>query len=305
MRASMIRQTSNPADRPAGNFAQSLDADHLVADDGRQIAEPCWILRSSATCRLVLSPMATSLVTLLPPTGRTAVLNGEPSRKRARSIVPAPMSATATPSSRSVSERTVSADASEARDQLVDLDVGGLDALRQVADGGGAGGDDVGLDLEADGAHAERILDALLAVDDEAARQDVEDFAVRWDRDGPGDFEGPVDVLAGDFAHVAAHGNGAARVLALDVLAADADEGAVDLVAGQPLGVVDRSGDGADGLVDVDDDGLRRPLAGTTPLPTIVRLPSRATSPMRAQTLLVPTSIPTSTASRSTRSRPR
>src|SRR5512143_2657038 len=48
-----------------------------------------------------------------------------------------------------------------------------------------------------------------------------------------------------------------------------------------------------------------RPDAGTTPLPTIVRSPSRDTSPISAQTLLVPTSIPTSTASRSTRSRPR
>src|ERR1035437_2473458 len=48
-----------------------------------------------------------------------------------------------------------------------------------------------------------------------------------------------------------------------------------------------------------------RPMAGTTPLPTMVRLPSRATSPIRAHILLVPTSIPTSTASRSTRSRPR
>ena len=36
----------------------------------------------------VLSPIATSFVTLLPPTGRTAVWNGEPSAKSARSIVP-------------------------------------------------------------------------------------------------------------------------------------------------------------------------------------------------------------------------
>ena len=61
----------------------------------------------------VLSPIATSLVTLLPPTGRTRVWNGEPSWNRARSIVPAPMSATATPSSFSVSFRTASAEASE------------------------------------------------------------------------------------------------------------------------------------------------------------------------------------------------
>ena len=38
--------------------------------------------------------------------------------------------------------------------QLVDPDVGALDALGQVLDGGRAGVDDVGLDLEAHGAHA-------------------------------------------------------------------------------------------------------------------------------------------------------
>src|SRR4051794_38886253 len=43
-----------------------------------------------------------------------------------------------------------------------------------------------------------------------------------------------------------------------------------------------------------------RPAAGTEPLPMIVMLPSRLTSPMSATTFVVPTSIPTRTASRST-----
>src|SRR5664279_2425864 len=49
---------------------------------------------------------------------------------------------------------------------------------------------------------------------------------------------------------------------------------------------------------------LRSPDAGTVPFPMIVTLPSRPTSPIRATTLVVPTSIPTRTASRSTRSVP-
>ena len=117
----------------------------------------------------------------------------------------------------------------------------------------------MGLDLEPDRAHPERILDALLAVDDEAARQDVEDLAVRRDGDGAGDLGGAVDVLAGDLAAVAADRDRAARVLALDVLAADADEGPVDLPARQALGVLDRAGDRMDRLVDVDDDALLEP----------------------------------------------
>src|SRR2546421_8793824 len=43
-----------------------------------------------------------------------------------------------------------------------------------------------------------------------------------------------------------------------------------------------------------------RPAAGTEPLPMIAMLPSRLTSPMSATPFVVPTSIPTRTASRST-----
>ena len=142
------------------------------------------------------------------------------------------------------------------RDQLVDLDTGRGDALGQVLDRGRGRGDDVGLDLQAQRAHPERILDALLAVDREAASLDVQDDPVRRDGDGPGDLDGTIDVLAGDLAMMGGHRDLAAGVEALDVLAADPDEGAVDLPARQPLGSLDRVGDRVDGLVDVDDDAL-------------------------------------------------
>ena len=105
-------------------------------------------------------------------------------------------------------------------------------------------------------AHPERVLDAFLAVDDEAARQDVEDLAVGRDRHRPGDLGGPVDVLAGDLAAVTADGDRAARVLALDVLPADADEGPVDRPARQSLGLLHGGRDRLDGLLDVDDHAL-------------------------------------------------
>src|SRR2546426_953533 len=111
IRASMISQTSSrPIVRPASSpRTETLISSSSVTDARLQV--PCWIFSSSATWRLVLRPIATSFVTLLPPTGRTAVRNGEPSANIARSIVPAPMSATATPSSFSVSDRTASPDA--------------------------------------------------------------------------------------------------------------------------------------------------------------------------------------------------
>ncbi len=203
-----------------------------------------------------MSPIATSLVTLLPPTGRTRVWNGEPSWKRARSIVPAPMSASADAELLLGLVEDRLGRGERVDHQFVDLDAGRGHALGQVLDRGRRGRDDVGLDLEAEGAHPERILDALLAVDREAAPLDVEDLAVRRDRDRPGDLDRPVDVLAGDLAVVTGHGHLSRRVQALDVLAADPDEGPVDLPAGQAFGPLHGVGDRADGLVDVDDHAL-------------------------------------------------
>ena len=113
IRASMIWQTSR---RLTVRPASSPRTDTLMSSSSpmeRRSHVPWRTFNSSATWMLVLSPMATSLVTLAPPTGSTRVWTGEPSWKSARSIVPAPMSATATPSSFSVSVRTASADASE------------------------------------------------------------------------------------------------------------------------------------------------------------------------------------------------
>ena len=258
IRASMIWQTSSRLTvRPASSpRTETLISSSSASSTARRSAVPWRIFSSSATWRLVLSPIATSLVTLLPPTGRTRVWKGEPSWKSARSMVPAPMSATATPSSFSVSDRTASADAEQIGDELVDLHAGRGHALGQVLDGRGGRGDDVGLDLEPQRAHPERVLHALLAVDREAPPLDVEDLAVGRDRDRAGDLDGAVDVLAGDLAMVRGDRDLAGRVDALDMLAADADEGAVDLPAGQALGPLDRVGDGADGLVDVDDHAL-------------------------------------------------
>ena len=70
----------------------------------------------------------------------------------------------------------------------------------------------MGLDLESHGAHPERVLDPLLAVDAEAATLDVQDLAVRRDGDRPGDLDRAVDVLAADLALVAGDGDLARRV---------------------------------------------------------------------------------------------
>ena len=78
----------------------------------------------------------------------------------------------------------------------------------------------------------------------------------------------------------------ARRIEALDVLAADADERPVDLPARQSLGLLDRLADRMDVWSMLMTTPFLRPDAGTVPWPMIVSRPSRATSPMRAQTLL-------------------
>ena len=60
-----------------------------------------------------------------------------------------------------------------------------------------AAGDDVDVDLELDAVHAQRVLDAVLLVDDELLGDDVEDLPVGGDGDGLGLVDDPADVLAG------------------------------------------------------------------------------------------------------------
>src|ERR1035437_3661854 len=144
-------------------------------------------------------------------------------------------------------------------DRLVDLYVCRQDAFGQIAHGRGGSRDDVSLDLQADGAHPQRILDAFLAIDDVAAWDDVQDFAVRRDGHRPRDLHRPADVLASHFAVVAAHRDRATRVLAFDVLTAYGPVCQLDLITRQPFGVLDGIRDRSGRLLDVDHDGLLQP----------------------------------------------
>ena len=178
----MICQTSS---RLTVRPASSPSTETLISSSSsieRRSHVPCRTLSSSATWRLVLSPIATSLVTLLPPTGSTRGVERRAVLEQREVDRPGA----------DVGDRDaelllgLGQDRLRRRervdDQLVDLDAGRRDALGQVLDRGRRRRDDVGLDLEPQRAHAERVLDALLAVDREAAPLDVEDVAVGRDR---------------------------------------------------------------------------------------------------------------------------
>ena len=85
-------------------------------------------------------------------------------------------------------------------------------------------GDDVHVRLEPRRGHAQRIVDPVLPVDDELARDDVQDLQLARDVDRLRGLDDAVDVLAGDLLVLAGDGDDAARVDGADVIARHADE---------------------------------------------------------------------------------
>ena len=112
--------------------------------------------------------------------------------------------------------------------------------------------DDVDLGLEPHARHADGLADAVLRVDDEFLRQDVQDLLVRRDRDGTRGVDHALDVARHHF--LVADRDDAVRVEAAHVAAGDACEDRMDLAAGHQLGFLDRALDRLHGRVDVDDD---------------------------------------------------
>ena len=203
-----------------------------------------------------MSPIATSFVTLLPPTGRTAVRNGEPSANIARAIVPAPMSATATPSSFSVSDRTASAEASPDATSSSILTPAAATHFERFWT---AVAEPVTMWTSTSSRSALIPSGSLTPSWPSTLKPRRSTWRTSW-------FDGIETARATSIARLtssrrdllagAADRDLAGRVQALDVLAADGDERPVDLPARQPLGALDRLGDRADRLVDVDDDAL-------------------------------------------------
>jgi len=100
-----------------------------------------------------------------------------------------------------------------------------------------APGDDVHLGLEPHAAHADRVLDAVLVVDDELLRDHVDDLAVHRDGDRLGGLDDAFHVGGRDLVVLARDRDDAAAVDAADVVAGDAGVDALDLDARHALGL--------------------------------------------------------------------
>ena len=172
------------------------------------------------------------------------------------SVVPPPISSRTTPTCFSSCKQRRRRACERLEDDALGLQSGALDALEHVGDEARAAGDDVRVDFQAAAGHADRIVDALLAVNGEIARQRVDDLAVAGEIDDLARVDHAPDVARGDFAVVARNGDDGTVVRAADVVAGDADENFVEVDPGHALGLFGCRLDRFDRLVEVDDDAL-------------------------------------------------
>src|SRR5262245_14258988 len=299
IRASMIwhsssRLTVRPASSPITETAISSSS------RSRRSHVPWRTFSSSATWSVVLTPIATSLVTLLPPTGSTEVWNGEPSANSARSIVPAPMSATATPSSFSVSVRTAS---DEARPSATSSSIFTPASWTHLVRFCTAVADAVTMWVSTSSRSAlmpsgsltpswpstvnprrstwsvSRLLGIWTARATSIARLMSSRVTSRW---WAVTATWPCELMLSTCCPPTP--TKARSIFQPDRRSARSTESAIERTVWSMLMTTP----------------FLSPEAGTVPWPMIVSRPSRLTSPMRAHTLLVPTSMPTRTASRST-----
>ena len=146
-------------------------------------------------------------------------------------------------------------------DEAVDLQAGARHGILQVGDAGGERGDDVCFQLQTEAVHADRAAHPFLAVERILARHHVQHLAIVRDGDGARGLQHPAHVFAVDGA-LARDADHAAVAAGGNVIAGDADKGAVDDVAAAAFGLVhglrDRAGQG----LNVADDALLHAARG-------------------------------------------
>ena len=112
------------------------------------------------------------------------------------------------------------------------------------------------IDFEAAARHADRVVDALLAVHGEVPRQRVNDLPVAGQIDDLAGVDDAADVAVGDLAVFARDGHDGAVIGAANVVAGNADEDVGDVDAGHALGFLGRALDRFDRLLEIDHDAF-------------------------------------------------
>ena len=101
--------------------------------------------------------------------------------------------------------------------------------------------------------HADGIANAILRIDPEFMREDVEYFAVFGESDVASGIDGAANVVALDVSGAIAEGDATAAVDAADMAAGHADDGGFNGDVGHAFGFFDGPADGAHGGIEIDD----------------------------------------------------
>ncbi len=140
------------------------------------------------------------------------------------------------------------------QDDVIHVEAATLHAFYNVLRGADRACHHVDARFQAHARHADRFAYAFLAIDDEFLRQHVEDFLVRWNRDGARGVDHAFDIGMRDLAVL--DRDDAVRVEAADVSAGDAGIDGLDLAASHQLRLLDRALDRLHGGFDVDHHAL-------------------------------------------------
>ncbi len=111
--------------------------------------------------------------------------------------------------------------------------------------------------------HPVRLAHALLLIDRELLRQDMQHLPIERDRDRARRIDHSIDIARADFA--AAHRDDPVTVEALDMRPGDADHHRADAHAGSFLRFLDRRFDRLDRRLDIDDDAFAQARAWRDP----------------------------------------
>ena len=112
------------------------------------------------------------------------------------------------------------------------------------------------LDLEAHTAHANRLADAILAIDHELLRQDMQNFLLGGDRHGARCFDHAIDIARADF--LVLDGHHPVGVEAADMATGNTGVHILHLAIGHQLDFLDDFGNRLHRVFDIDNDAARQ-----------------------------------------------
>ncbi|EKE17996.1 MAG: hypothetical protein ACD_10C00176G0002 [uncultured bacterium] len=133
--------------------------------------------------------------------------------------------------------------------QIIDFEAAAPDAFDNILRRRNSAGDNVRLHLQAHAAHADRLADAILSIDDELLRQDMQDFLIGRNRHCFRRLDDAVNVAGGHFFILDRHH--AVGVETLDVTAGNARIYVLHLAVGHQFNLLNDSANGMHRIFDI------------------------------------------------------